>query len=112
LALILQTSSIYGIILRREIKFYTQTEQEMKSVSESKINNAFHSEFVPLKQYCIRRKQSSGMWHRVEVVLTDVSEESIASIFRVEGKYENPHAKRPSETFFNVLTFLLPSKIR
>jgi hypothetical protein len=26
------------------------------------------------------------MWHRVEVVLTDVSEESIASIFRVEGK--------------------------
>jgi hypothetical protein len=26
------------------------------------------------------------MWHRVEVVLTDVSEESISSIFRVEGK--------------------------
>jgi hypothetical protein len=26
------------------------------------------------------------MWHRVEVVLTDVSEERIASIFRVEGK--------------------------
>jgi hypothetical protein len=24
------------------------------------------------------------MWHRVEVVLTDVSEERIASIFRVE----------------------------
>jgi hypothetical protein len=33
-----------------------------------------------------RRKQSSGIWHRVEVVLTDVSEERIASIFRVEGK--------------------------
>jgi hypothetical protein len=32
------------------------------------------------------RKQSSGMWYRVEVVLTDVSEERIASIFRVEGK--------------------------
>jgi hypothetical protein len=32
------------------------------------------------------RKQSSGMWHRVEVVLTDVSEERITSIFRVEGK--------------------------
>jgi hypothetical protein len=31
------------------------------------------------------RKQSSGMWHRVYVVLTDVSEEHIASIFRVEG---------------------------
>jgi hypothetical protein len=26
------------------------------------------------------------MWHRVEVVLTDVSEERIASIFKVEGK--------------------------
>jgi hypothetical protein len=26
------------------------------------------------------------MWHRVEVVLTDVSEERIPSIFRVEGK--------------------------
>jgi hypothetical protein len=36
------------------------------------------------------------MWHRVEVVLTDVSEERIASIFRVEGKIkESPHAKRP-----------------
>jgi hypothetical protein len=33
-----------------------------------------------------RRKQSSGMWHRIEGVLTDVSEERIASIFRVEGK--------------------------
>jgi hypothetical protein len=32
------------------------------------------------------RKQSSGMWHNVEVVLTDVSEERITSIFRVEGK--------------------------
>jgi hypothetical protein len=26
------------------------------------------------------------MWHRVEVVLTDVSEERITSIFSVEGK--------------------------
>jgi hypothetical protein len=26
------------------------------------------------------------MWHRVEVVLTGVAEERIASIFRVEGK--------------------------
>jgi hypothetical protein len=26
------------------------------------------------------------MWHRVEVVLTDVSEERIASIFRIERK--------------------------
>jgi hypothetical protein len=29
------------------------------------------------------------MWHRVEVVLTDFSEEFIASIFRVEGKIRN-----------------------
>jgi hypothetical protein len=34
------------------------------------------------------------MWHRVDVVLTDVSEERIASIFRVEGKYENLKVKR------------------
>jgi hypothetical protein len=26
------------------------------------------------------------MWHRVDAVLTDVSEERIVSIFRVEGK--------------------------
>jgi hypothetical protein len=32
------------------------------------------------------RKQSSGMWHRVDMVLTEVSEERIASIFKVEGK--------------------------
>jgi hypothetical protein len=35
---------------------------------------------------CLLRKQSSGMWCRVEIVLTDVSEERIASIFRVEDK--------------------------
>jgi hypothetical protein len=28
------------------------------------------------------------MWHRVEVVLTDVSEERVAFIFWVEGKYK------------------------
>jgi hypothetical protein len=32
------------------------------------------------------RKPSSGMWRHVEIVLTDVSEERIASIFRVEYK--------------------------
>jgi hypothetical protein len=32
------------------------------------------------------RKQSSGMWRRVDLVLTDVSEERIASIFRIEDK--------------------------
>jgi hypothetical protein len=32
------------------------------------------------------RKQSSGMWRRVDIVLTDVSDERIASIFRVEEK--------------------------
>jgi hypothetical protein len=26
------------------------------------------------------------MWHRVDVVLTDISEEHIASIFKVEGR--------------------------
>jgi hypothetical protein len=33
------------------------------------------------------------MWHHVDFVLTDVSEERIASIFRVEEKEENPQAK-------------------
>jgi hypothetical protein len=33
-----------------------------------------------------RRKQSSEIWRHVDVVLTDVSEERIASIFRVEEK--------------------------
>jgi hypothetical protein len=32
------------------------------------------------------RKQSSGMWRRVDIVLTDVTEERIASFFRVEEK--------------------------
>jgi hypothetical protein len=31
------------------------------------------------------RMLSSGMWHRVDLVWTNVSEEHIASIFRVEG---------------------------
>jgi hypothetical protein len=39
-----------------------------------------------LDQKALRRKQSSGMWHRVDMVLTDISEERIASIFMVEGK--------------------------
>jgi hypothetical protein len=33
------------------------------------------------------------MWHRVDMVLTDVSEERIASIFRVEGK--NKKIRKP-----------------
>jgi hypothetical protein len=37
---------------------------------------------------------SSGMWRRVDIVLTDVSEERIASIFRLE---ENPQAKNQRE---------------
>jgi hypothetical protein len=36
------------------------------------------------------------MWHRVEVVLTDVSEERIASIFRVEGKKIRKSAREAS----------------
>jgi hypothetical protein len=32
------------------------------------------------------RKQSSGMWCRVDIVLTDISEEHIASIFSLEQK--------------------------
>jgi hypothetical protein len=32
----------------------------------------------------IRRMPCSGMWHRVDIVGTEVSEEHIASIFRAE----------------------------
>jgi hypothetical protein len=34
------------------------------------------------------------MLHRVDVVLTDVSEERIASIFRVKGKIRKGYTKR------------------
>jgi hypothetical protein len=36
------------------------------------------------KVFIYRRMPSSGMWRRVDLVRPDVSEESIASIFRVE----------------------------
>jgi hypothetical protein len=36
------------------------------------------------KLLCQRRMPSSGMWRRVDLVLTDVSEERITSIFWVE----------------------------
>jgi hypothetical protein len=53
-----------------------------------------HEEKRSDKHILTWRKQSSGMWHRVEVVLIDVSEERIASILRVEGKiflFSTPH---------------------
>jgi hypothetical protein len=37
------------------------------------------------------------MWHRVEVVLTDVSEERIASIFREEEKNKKIHTQSVRE---------------
>ena len=46
----------------------------------------------------VRRKQSSGMWHRVDVVLTDVSEERIASIFRVEGQIRKSELEKTVRT--------------
>jgi hypothetical protein len=38
------------------------------------------------------------MWHRVDVVLTDVPEERIASIFRVEGKIRKPASEETART--------------
>ena len=62
-------------------KEYTKTTKEIKS-----------------ELYKTWRKQSSGMLHRVDVVLTDVSEERIASIFRVEEKINKiSHTTRPWE---------------
>jgi hypothetical protein len=36
------------------------------------------------------------MWHRVDIVLTDVSEERIASIFRVEEKIRKSAGEEPA----------------
>jgi hypothetical protein len=40
------------------------------------------------------------MWHRAEVVLTDVSEERIASIFRAEGKIRKSACENPQTAFY------------
>jgi hypothetical protein len=37
------------------------------------------------------------MWRHVDIVLTDVSEEHIASIFRVEEKRRNPRLNQPEQ---------------
>jgi fibrillarin-like rRNA methylase len=42
---------------------------------------------------------SFGMWRRVDLVCADVSEESIASIFRIE----NPRARNQREQDFSTL---------
>jgi alpha-galactosidase/6-phospho-beta-glucosidase family protein len=42
------------------------------------------------------------MWHRVDVVLTDISEERMASIFRVEDK--KMEMIRSSETLVNTIS--------
>jgi hypothetical protein len=39
---------------------------------------------------------SSGIWHRVDIVLTDVSEERIASIFRAEEKRRKSASEEPA----------------
>jgi hypothetical protein len=39
------------------------------------------------------KKQSSGMWRCADIVLTDVSEERIASIFRVEERRRKSASK-------------------
>jgi hypothetical protein len=46
------------------------------------------------------------MWRRVDVVLTDVSEEGIASVFRVEGK-NNMRKLAPALTVSSLVDFLI-----
>jgi hypothetical protein len=43
------------------------------------------------------------MWHRVDVVLADVSEERIASIFRVEGKIRKSASEETVRTGASLL---------
>jgi hypothetical protein len=47
-----------------------------------------------------KRKQSSGMWRRLDIVLTDISEERIASIYRVEEKINKSAICTCSRWFF------------
>jgi hypothetical protein len=47
------------------------------------------------------------MWRRVDIVLTDVSEERIASIFRPEEK----RRKSSSEVYLDLLTLVLRLRI-
>jgi hypothetical protein len=42
------------------------------------------------------RKHSSVLWRRVDIVLTDVSEERIASIFRVQEKRRKSASEEPA----------------
>jgi hypothetical protein len=52
------------------------------------------------------------MWHRVDVVLTDVSEEHIASIFWVEGKIRKSTSEERVRTGASRLLFSLSLRLR
>jgi hypothetical protein len=54
------------------------------------------------------------MWHRVDVVLTDVSEERIASIFRVERKIRKSLSEEivKLQILHRVIISLLAGRIR
>jgi hypothetical protein len=58
------------------------------------------------------KKQSSGMWRRVDVVLTDVSEERIASIFRVKGKNKKIRKRRNSESRYKQTAFFIVTAVK
>jgi hypothetical protein len=46
---------------------------------------------------------SSGMWRHVDIVLTDVSEQHIASIFRVKEKRRESVSEEPARAGANRL---------
>jgi hypothetical protein len=50
------------------------------------INERLKKHWTVLIFFYTGRKLSSGMWRHIDIVLTDVSEERITSIFRVEDK--------------------------
>jgi predicted transcriptional regulator len=51
------------------------------------------------------------MWHLVDMVLTDVSEERIASIFRVEGKIRKSASEETVRTGASTLKYCLRFQI-
>jgi hypothetical protein len=60
---------------------YTWRRVQVMKLLIMQFYNSKYKELQLLKQHLLRRKPSSGMWRHVEIVLTDISEERITSIF-------------------------------
>jgi hypothetical protein len=83
------------------ISIRTYPQPRISSVECTSHTAVLHTDMPFCKQYENWRKPSSGVWRRVYVVdWTDVSEDRIASIFRVE----KPARKQPAWTSYQSIT--------